>query len=263
MNWRAWLFNWSEPDNKHIRAAMVTPLFVMRDADTARLQAEQLAGSRIYNSVASLVDLQRGRPYIEDGRGPMSLKDVARRNIRTVLKAGLTPIIIIRNDWAVRTGQAYIPSCKGPTTAAQFYSSAALMAEKMFLGKLREFWPYCHFQLNIEPDSHLSAQFALDLAKWLRGAGFKNRILVNPYKEAEVAHERIRGELAKLGVDFARSLSGTGLGSDPVINLDGNLTVNAVTAKAWISKLQASRRDWILWSKQLANTSGRIEGAYL
>ena len=46
-----------------IEAAMVTPLFVMRDTAQVKAQAKALAAGG-YNAVASLVDLQSGRNYI-------------------------------------------------------------------------------------------------------------------------------------------------------------------------------------------------------
>ncbi len=255
---------WRKPDGSRLRCIFVTPLFVMRDADKVRKQVAQIVEGNRYNAVASLLDLQRGRDYIFDGRGPMSPDSRMIRNLRLVLRAGLTPVLIIRNDWAVRTRQKYIPSCDGPCpNAKDFYAEPKITAEKVFLSKLSDYLPYCHVQLNIEPEEHTSAQFALHIAAHLRNNGFKNMLLINPYKAAEVAHEKCRPQLAALGVLFARSLSGSGIGNDPVINLDGNLTVTRETAPGWIRRLEASGRHYILWSRETANSHDKIPGEYL
>lgn len=249
-----------------IRAAMVTPIFVMKDINVVRQQARQIATSGNFNSVVGLVDLQTGpseRQYIVNGRDATRLSSTAESNIRAVLDTGITPIIIIRNDWASRTKKDYIPSVGGPSHGSSFYSQDKLDNEKRFLSGLKWLYPHVHFQLNIEPERAESANFALEVARHLRSNGFTNKLIVNPYKDAVGAHQSIRSKLNELGVTWARSKNSGTTSEDPIFNSDGNTSLNSSSADGFIKQVRAVGKDYIIWSRELANSPGPVPSAYL
>lgn len=249
-----------------LKAVMATPMFVMRDNSVVRRQAAQLKAAG-YNAVASLVDLQTGegqRDYIVKGRSATKLSDAATANIQAVIAAGLTPVVIIRNDWAVRRKAGSVPSIGGqPDTPADFYSATRLRYEKDFLDSLAPLFDHIHIQLSIEPEHPESADFALQLARHLRAAGFSNRIFINPYASAIPAHESIRAALDASRVEWARSHHGDSVPIDPVWNTDGDTAVNGSNVRSRVRLMEASGKGWILWTQSLANCQGNIPAEYL
>ena len=249
-----------------LKAVMATPMFVMRDNSVVRRQAAQLKAAG-YNAVASLVDLQTGegqRDYIIRGRMATKLTDGCMTNLDAVIEAGLVPIVIIRNDWAVRTGSGHVPSIGGqPDSQADFYSATRLRYEKDFCEAMAAYFQDIHIQLSIEPEHPASADFALQLARHLRTIGFENRIFVNPYSAAVAAHEAIRGELAAVGVEWARSHHGSMLPPDPVWNTDGDTALNGNGVRERVRLMESSGKDWILWTQTLANCPGDFPAEYL
>ena len=249
-----------------INAAMITPLFVYNDNSQVKKQAEALKKSSNYNSVCSLVDLQEGRNYIFMGRNSVKLDSKCEKNIKSVLDAGITPILIVRNDWAVRNGwKQKIPSVGGPAPSnhAEFYNQSYLTNEKKFLKSLESYFPYIHIQLSIEAEPRESADFALNMAAYLRGIGFKNKILINPYNSAIHAHEVIRSKLDGQGIVWARSYHGVTPPPDPIWNTDGNTKINALNFKEWMSKFKNSKKEYIVWTADFANCPTGIPSEYL
>lgn len=250
----------------HFRAAMVTPMLVYKDTGLVKRQATALKAAG-YTAIASLVDLQTGqgqRDYIVAGRMATKLTDEAEQNLEAVIAAGLTPVVIIRNDWAVRTKTGHIPSISGqPETETDFYSSTRLRYEKQFLDSLAVFYPDIYIQLSIEPNAPESADFALQLARHLRARGFAGRLFVNPIGAAVTAHEAIRGELAAVGVEWARSHHGSMLPPDPVWNTDGDTALNGNGVRERVRLMESSGKDWILWTQTLANCPGNFPAEYL
>lgn len=249
-----------------LRAAMVTPMFVYRDAALVRSQAAALKAAG-YNAVASLVDLQTGdgqRDYVVKGRSATKLTDAATANIQAVIEYGLTPVVIIRNDWAVRRKAGSVPSIGGqPDSPADFYSATRLRYEREFLDSLAPFYDRIHIQLSIEPEDPVSADFALQLARHLRAAGFTNRIFINPYASAIPAHESIRAALDSERVEWARSHHGENTPPDPVWNTDGDTAGNGSNVRTRVQLMEASGKGWILWTQSLANCPGDIPAEYL
>ena len=247
-----------------IEAAMVTPLFVMADVAQVKAQAKALKAGG-FNAVASLVDLQSGRNYIFPGRTATALEPTCRENIERVLDAGLTPIIIIRNDWAVwGAPNSVIPSVGGqPTSAAAFYSDAILANEKRMLSSLADLFPYVHFQLSIEPQVAESAGFALRLATQLRADGFKGRIIVNPVGAALAAHQAIQGALDEAGCEIASSWHAATPPPYKIWNTDGRPDINSGNAQSILKAIRASGKEFILWSQELANSPNGIPAGYL
>ena len=249
-----------------LKAVMATPMFVMRDNSVVRRQAAQLKAAG-YNAVASLVDLQTGegqRDYIIRGRMATKLTDGCMTNLDAVIEAGLVPIVIIRNDWAVRTGSGHVPSIGGqPDSQADFYSATRLRYEKDFCEAMAAYFQDIHIQLSIEPEHPASADFALQLARHLRTIGFENRIFVNPYSAAVAAHEKIRSELVALDVEWARSHHGDSVPIDPVWNTDGDTALNGNNIATRVAAMEASGKDWILWTHSLANSRGDFPAEYL
>ena len=249
-----------------LRCAMVTPMLVYRDASLVRSQAAALKSAG-YNAVASLVDLQTGegqRDYIVKGRSATKLSDAATANIQAVIAAGLTPVVIIRNDWAVRRKAGSVPSIGGqPDTPADFYSATRLRYEKDFLDSLAPLFDHIHIQLSIEPEHPASADFALQLARHLRAAGFVNRIFINPYASAIPAHESIRAALDASRVEWARSHHGENTPPDPVWNTDGDTALNGKSVRERVRLMESSGKDWILWTQTLANCPGDFPAEYL
>ena len=249
-----------------LRAAMVTPMFVYRDTSLVRSQAAALKAAG-YNAVASLVDLQTGegqRDYIVKGRAATKLTAAATANLTAVIDAGLTPVVIIRNDWAVRRKAGSVPSIGGqPDTPADFYSATRLRYEKDFLDSLAPLFDHIHIQLSIEPEHPASADFALQLARHLRAAGFVNRIFINPYASAIPAHESIRAALDAERVEWARSHHGENTPPDTVWNTDGDTAVNGSNVRSRVRLMEASGKGWILWTQSLANCQGNIPAEYL
>lgn len=249
-----------------LRAAMVTPMFVYRDTSMVRSQAAALKAAG-YNAVASLVDLQTGegqRDYIVKGRTATKLTDRCEKNIQAVIDAGLIPILIVRNDWAVRRNAGSVPSIGGqPDTPADFYSATRLRYEREFLDSLAPFYDRIHIQLSIEPEDPVSAHFALQLARHLRAAGFTNRIFINPYASAIPAHESIRAALDASRVEWARSHHGENTPPDTVWNTDGDTAVNGSNVRSRVRLMEASGKGWILWTQSLANCQGNIPAEYL
>lgn len=249
-----------------IKAAMITPLFAYNDSKQVAAQAKALARSGLYNAACGLLDLQDGRPYIFRGRNATALNKKTAANISTVLDSGLTPILIIRNDWGVRTRQGYIPSINGPAPANQndFYSPQILETEKQFLKSLKDYFPHVHFQISIEPNHPAAAPFALQLAKALRDFGFKNKILINPIENAVAPHEKIRKDLNACGVTWARSWHKLNSPPpDPIWNTDGDTNAKEATAKAYLAAFDKSKKEYILWGVELANCPNGIPTGYL
>ena len=249
-----------------LRCAMVTPMLVYRDASLVRSQAAALKSAG-YNAVASLVDLQTGegqRDYIVKGRSATKLSDAATTNIQAVIAAGLTPVVIIRNDWAVRRNAGSVPSIGGqPDSPADFYSATRLRYEREFLDSLAPFYDRIHIQLSIEPEDPVSAHFALQLARHLRAAGFTNRIFINPYASAIPAHESIRAALDSERVEWARSHHGENTPPDPVWNTDGDTALNGNGVRERVRLMESSGKDWILWTQTLANCPWDFPAEYL
>ena len=249
-----------------IRGAMVTPMLVYSDTSLVCRQAAALKAAG-YNAVASLVDLQTGagqRDYIVKGRSATKLTSKGEENLMAVIDAGLVPVVIIRNDWAVRTKSGSVPSIGGqPTSQADFYSAARLRYEKQFLDSLQGYYKHIHIQLSIEPEHPASADFALQLARHLRAAGFANRLLINPLSPAVAAHKSIQAGLAAAGVEWARSHHGDSVPPDPVWNTDGDTALNGSNVRARVAKMQASGKDWILWTQSLANSHGDFPAEYM
>jgi hypothetical protein len=246
-----------------IEAAMVTPLFVMRDTAQVKAQAKALKAGG-FNAVASLIDLQSGRDYIFPGRTATALDPKCRENIERVLDAGITPLIMLKNDWAVwGAPSSTIPSINGqPRTQAAFYASDLLANDKRLLASLKDLFPYVHFQLSIEPQVAESAGFALALAGHLREAGFQGRIIVNPVGAALAAHQAIQGALDEAGCEIASSWHAATPPPYRVWNTDGRPDINAGNAQAVLSQLRA-HGEFILWSQQLANSPTGIPAGYL
>ena len=78
--WFGTTFGWPKAVS-FIKAAMITPLLVYKDNKQVSKQAEKLAKSKHYNSVASLIDLQEGRNYIVMGRTASKLHKDCEKNI--------------------------------------------------------------------------------------------------------------------------------------------------------------------------------------
>lgn len=256
---------WNKACNK-IESLMVTPLFVYKDSKQVAKQSEAMKKSKKYNAVCGLVDLQEGRDYIFMGRNSTKLDSQCKKNIRTVLGNGLTPILIIRNDWAVRNKWGKkIPSIGGPAPAnqADFYNAQRVESEYSFLSSLKNLFPYIHIQVNIEPEHKASADFAFKLASKLRDLGFKNKIIVNPYSSAVSAHQSIRPALDSKGVLWARSWHNSTIPPDPIWNSDGNTKINRNTAVSYYNNMKNSGREFIMWSQELANCPSGIPGEYL
>jgi len=250
---------------KKIEAAMITPLLVYNNKKQVERQTKELKSSKFYNAVCSLVDLQEGRNYIFMGRSSIKLDKKCEENIQTVLNGGITPILIIRNDWAIRNKwKQRIPSVGGPAPSNEkvFYGNDYLEQEKKFLKSLEKFFEYIHIQLNIEPNAPESAQFALKLAEYLRSIGFKNYIIVNPYNSAVAAHSKIKAQLDKHGVMWARSHRGMNPSPDPIWNSDGDTNINDNNAKVYLDKMKKSGKHYILWSQKLANCPDGIPEGY-
>jgi hypothetical protein len=259
--WRKYILGWKSPP-KDIRCAFVTPMFVNKDHSAVKRQCKQLAKAG-YNSVMALVDLQDGRPYIFRGRTATKLDSKTEKNLKIVLGAGLTPVIIIRNDWASRTKQKYIPSAGGQSLGADFYSGQRLQSEKLFIQSLKWLYPYSIMQLNLEPDRPEAAGFAVSLAELFRKLGFKHDLLVNPYLAAQ-AHERLRGELQRHKVKWANSYNGEAVPPHDWWNTDGNLKLTDATAPEWIARMRRSGKPWAIWSMTLAHIGSKeIPQSYL
>lgn len=248
---------------KQIHAAMVTPCAVYKNAKQVTRQARQLRKSGLYNCVCTLVDLQSGRSYIFPGRSATRLASKCRKNIHRILSARMTPLIIIRNDWAARTRRGVIPSINGqPSTTAAFYNSACLENEKKFLKDISDLFPYIHIQLSIETDQAASAQFALELARYLRAAGFQGRVIVNPVGAALAAHQAMQAALSAAGCEIASSWHAATPPPYKIWNTDGRPDINAGNAQAVLSQLRA-HGEFILWSQELANSPNGIPAGYL
>lgn len=254
---------WSKACTR-IEAAMVTPLFVHSTPATVSAQAKALKAAG-YNSIASLVDLQTGRSYIFQGRTATALVTRCKENIERVLSAGLTPIILIRNDWALwGAPSASIPSVPGqPPTMADFYSLARLEHEKQFLDRLIPLFPYIHIQLSIEAKPAEAAAFSLSLATHLRAIGFTGRILINPIDAAMTATTGILASLTAQRCEIARSWHAATPSPDKIWNTDGRPDINAGNAQAVIKTIRASGKEFILWSQELSNSPDAIPAGYL
>jgi hypothetical protein len=262
--WFGTTFGWPKAVS-FIKAAMITPLLVYKDNKQVSKQAEKLAKSKHYNSVASLIDLQEGRNYIVMGRTASKLHKDCEKNIILTLNEDITPIIIIRNDWAVRNKwKQTIPSIGGPAPAnmGDFYNNSILESEKKFLNCLKKYFPYIHIQLNIEPGTSAAANFSLQLAGHLRNIGFKNKLIINPYS-ATNASEAIRSQLNSLGVVWARSYHKNNPPPDPIWNTDGNVSINGANVKNWLNTIESSGKEYILWTKSLADCPNGIPSEYL
>jgi len=185
-------------------------------------------------------------------------------NLEALLSSGLVPVVIVRNDWAVRTKSGSVPSIGGqPTSQADFYSAARLRYEKQFLDSLQGYYKHIHIQLSIEPEHPASADFALQLARHLRAAGFANRLLINPLSPAVAAHKAIQAGLAAAGVEWARSHHGDSVPPDPVWNTDGDTALNGNGVRERVRLMESSGKDWILWTQTLANCPGDFPAEYL
>jgi len=247
-----------------IEAAMVTPLFVMRDTAQVKAQAKALKAGG-FNAVASLIDLQSGRDYIFPGRTATALEPTCRENIERALDAGLTPLLLIINDWAVwGAPNSVIPSVGGqPSSAVAFYSEVSLENQKRLLASLADLFPYVHFQLSIEPQAAESAGFALRLATQLRADGFKGRIIVNPVGAALAAHQAIQGALDEAGCEIASSWHAATPPPYKIWNTDGRPDINSGNAQSILKAIRASGKEFILWSQELANSPNGIPAGYL
>lgn len=257
----AWIHKWPDAA-KEIRAAMITPIFVMRDAKRVRDLCRKLKNSPHYTCANGLVDLQDGRDYIFRGRTADRLNSKTERNIRICLNEGVTPLIITLNTWAARHTETdfFIPSWGGiaPKDQRAFFNDVRLAHEIEFLKSLKPYWKYVHFQLSIEVGHPDGALFALTQARWLRGNGFRNRILINPYTPSLAAHEELRKQFDDVRVDWARTYSGR-VPPPPnygkIWNSDGCPTT--------ISHLSVMRDfgEHIVWSGELAQ--GELPAEYL
>lgn len=245
-----------------IEAAMVTPMAVYADIAQVRSQCAVLKAAG-FNSVATLVDLQSGRDYIVPGRNAVMLAAGALENIKAILGAGMTPVIGIRNDWAVRFETGSVPSIGGqPADVLDFYSASMLASEKVFLDSIKDLWPWIHIQLSIEPEVAAATGFALELAKHLRAAGFANRLLVNPSGDALEECLARAFDFAQVKCELARSWHEGSASPDGIWNTDGRPGLNAGNVQSVLAALRASGKEYVLWTEQLANARDGIPAAY-
>lgn len=247
-----------------IEAAMVTPLFVHNTPATVSAQARALKAAG-YNAIASLVDLQTGRNYIFPGRTATALVTRCKENIERVLGAGLTPIVLIRNDWALwGAPSASIPSVGGqPASQADFYSATRLENEKQFLDRLTPLFPYIHIQLSIESKVKEAAAFSLALAKHLRSIGFENRIIINPIDAAMVETMNILPSLTTQRCEIARSWHSASASPDKIWNTDGRPDINSGNVQSVLKTIRASGKEFILWTQELSNSPTTFPAGYL
>ena len=87
--------------------------------------------------------------------------------------------------------------------------------------------------------------------------------MINPLSPAVAAHKSIQAGLAAAGVEWARSHHGDSVPPDPVWNTDGDTALNGSNVRARVAKMQASGKDWILWTQSLANSHGDFPAEYM
>ncbi len=248
-----------------LKSAMITPFFVLKNEKSVKDIARQIKKSNNFNSICGLIDLQDGRDYIVRGRSRTSLNPITERNIKICLKEGVSPLIIIRNDWAVRRNQKfYVPSAEGVATNSSFYSNEYLEQEKKFVELLvKKFGNKIDIQISIEPDHPSSSHFALNLGSYLRRIGFKYKIIVNPIADAVNPHLAIKNQLNDWMITLSRSRNGNDFGEDSIINTDGNMSLSRHNIKEFMSRIHKDKRQYIIWTHELANTSISIPQEYL
>ena len=254
-----------QPASTAITAIFMTPMFTMQNINQVKSQAKLLKTAG-YTDIASLVDLQTGtgqRNYIFAGRTATSLASACLSNIQAVKDAGLTPIIMIRNDWAIMHKTGDVPSVGGqPANQVDFYSASRLESEKTFLLSLKPLYPYVHFQLSLEASLPQAAQFNLSLAQFLRAQGFQNRIIVNLIDQAFTAQQSLLGSYAGAKCEMARSWHAATPSPDKIWNTDGRPGVNSGNVKSVIATILASGKDMILWTSDTANSPNGLPAAY-
>ena len=241
-----------------VRALMFTPAFVHVDQATVRSVARQASKSSNYNAILSTIDLQSGRGYIFEGRTGTGIHPQAVSNIKAIKSAGLKPIVIVRNDWAARTGTGSIPSIGRKGSNSNFYTSDLLQQETVFISNLVDtLGASTSVMLGFEANAPQSVDFYLELIKNARQvAGLKGVIYVNFIGGARGVAESKRSEFAKFNAKFATSQNtlGFNLGED-VINTDGNMGINASNVKGVIDTLKSTGKPYFLWSDETRQSS--------
>lgn len=259
---------------KQLNAAMVSPLIAYRDAKQVSGQCEDLAKSSRFNAVAPVVDMQSGRGrsgpnfakpgYILRARTPTALTKEGERNLRLILKAGVTPSLITFNDWVLKNEWPdMVPSIGGPVDAATFYGDKRLQNEMKFLESLEPYYPYIHIQLSLESQKPEAIPFDLALARHLRAKGFKGKIIVNPLDESNEVYKALKAQFDEMGVVRAQSHHKKTPPPDPIWNTDGYGDPNQFNAGEWIQRFRDSGKEYIFHSQELKNCPGGIPKGYL
>lgn len=239
------------------RALFFTAGFTHTDPAVVSDIASKIAKSPYYNSVLSVLDLQSGRSYIFGGRSGVGIHPQAIANINTFKSKGVRPIVIIRNDWAARTGRGSIPSIGGRGSNSNFYTQGVLSQEVIFISNFNDSVKGVDIMYAFEPSSPASVGFYLELIKKARSVGgFGGKIYVNFIGNAKTESNSRWSEFSSMGVLSATSQNTTNWNlNESVINTDGNTSINASNAPEVIKAIRETGKPYFIWAPETAGYS--------
>lgn len=249
------------PAYDKLRCLFVTDAFSDKRSRLKDFKRVKDAG---YNAVYGLIDLQIGqasRPHVVKGRTLTQVTSTGEERIDECLYAGLTPIVGLRNDWAIRNKRPeIIPSLGIPANqvgTVQFYDDAHLAREMEFASNLiRMFGNDIGIQLAIEAMDRLATPFYRSLADFILKR-FKGPLLINLLCEAQTRWTHFPG------VVTAHTFPGVMKGKaspHAIFNTDGDNDIHPGNANEARKRLMNSGKGWILWAD--SNIRGSIDPAF-
>lgn len=246
-----------------MRCLFVTDIFSDKRSRMKDFKKIAAAG---YNAVYGLIDLQIGqpsRPHVTKGRTQTKLTSTGIDRINECLYHGLTPVIGIRNDWAVRNRRGeVIPSlgvAANQVSVARFYGIDLVAQEERFLDDLVErFGKHIAIQLAIEAMDRAAVNCYRQLADHLLGIGFKGPVYINLLSDAQAAWRDYAGVIT------AHTYPGVMKGKTSphaIFNTDGDPDIRPDNANEARKRLMNTGKGWILWAD--ANIRGSIHPDFL
>jgi hypothetical protein len=276
-SWWNWIFNLFKRHNtteEKIRAMMATEIALLpdlvkvRDADLKNLRTK-------YNTIYCVLDLPdashgghgKVREYIMPGRTLTCVTDIAIRNIKLLnIKYNFQVMVTACNEPSVRKGLAKYMSGWNyqDWSQADWYSQKRLAYDKaVYKDLIEKAGGYIHaIVLYLEPSRRESIEYCKELARTIRGEGWKGKLYTNGIGAGYWAGD------STLNVRKASSINDWTKWKDStedLKNADGMIAIDdASHAKIVVPELtkHAGRDGFILWFQSFAkslNEPGKLQ----
>jgi len=247
-------------DSDTIRALMASDMVQMKEL--ANLRSSDLRTLRkYYNAIYCPLDLAImvngvgsgvARPYIGRGRTPISVTDLAVKNIKYIYNKGFRIMVVLGNEPSIRKNYSYLMGGLNFVSnihPENLYTPAMLENEKKCWNDLYSKAGKYLFgvSLYLEPSMSSSMAFCKSLASHIRGTGFKGRLLTTGIGAGKWAS----GDAA-LGVHTASSIANISAWlscNQQLKSADGMQGINSQSASTIIPQMMSTPGPdgWIMY----------------